>query len=183
MNRNHPDRDVENVAFEDEELLDAPKPQKTKKPKVVMTLSTAIELATEAHEGQVDQAGNTYIDHPLGVMQILIDRGFQGETDLLIAAVLHDVVEDTDETIKTLRKKGASGRVIRLLELLTHQDGESNEEYWERISLNYYGVQLKDADMTHNTLPERLAQVDPEKRERLTAKYARGKEAIHTYYK
>lgn len=183
MNRNHPDRDSENVALEDEELLEAPEPKKPKKPKVVMTLPMAIEIAREAHEGQVDKAGAPYINHPLAVADILFERGYGEDTDLLIAAVLHDVVEDTDETLKTLRKKGASGRVIKILTALTHEKGVSNIDYWTAISLMHDAVQVKDADMTHNSDPERLAALDPETRERVEAKYTKGKEIIHTYYK
>jgi len=54
------------------------------------TLQRAIEIAVEAHKGQTDKAGMPYILHPLRLM-------FQMKTDNeKIAAVLHDVVEDSD---------------------------------------------------------------------------------------
>ena len=53
------------------------------------TLEDAIALAVEAHRGQRDKAGQTYILHPLRVMLRL-------ETEAeRMAAILHDVVEDT----------------------------------------------------------------------------------------
>ena len=57
---------------------------------LMSTLQRAIEIAVEAHKGQTDKAGMPYILHPLRLM-------FQMKTDNeKIAAVLHDVVEDSD---------------------------------------------------------------------------------------
>ena len=57
------------------------------------TLEQAIEIATEAHRGQRDKAGNDYIGHPLRVMAA-------GKTpEEKIVGVLHDVVEDSDWTL------------------------------------------------------------------------------------
>ena len=54
------------------------------------TLERAIQIATEAHKGQLDKAGRDYIGHPLRVMAM-------GKTeDEKIVGVLHDVIEDTD---------------------------------------------------------------------------------------
>jgi guanosine-3',5'-bis(diphosphate) 3'-pyrophosphohydrolase len=61
------------------------------------TLEKAIEIAARAHTGQVDKAGQPYILHPIQVMLRV-----QGE-DARIAAVLHDVVEDSEVTIDDLR--------------------------------------------------------------------------------
>jgi len=61
-------------------------------------LHMAILLANECHKNQTDKAGEPYILHPLKVMMDM-------ETlDEKIVAVLHDVVEDSDLTIKNLRE-------------------------------------------------------------------------------
>ena len=53
------------------------------------TLERAIEIASVAHKGQFDKAGNDYIGHPLRVMEM-------GKTENeKIVGVLHDVIEDT----------------------------------------------------------------------------------------
>ena len=69
------------------------------------TLERAIAIATKAHAGQIDKAGEPYILHALRVMLAV-------ETpEERTAAVLHDVVEDTDWTIEGLREEGFSDRV------------------------------------------------------------------------
>lgn len=61
------------------------------------TLQRAIEIATLAHQGQVDKSGNDYIGHPLRVMEM-------GRTeDERIVGVLHDVVENTRWSFEALQ--------------------------------------------------------------------------------
>lgn len=65
-------------------------------------LEMAIRYATDCHRGQTRKGTNTpFIMHPLEVMQIL--HGMNADTNLLIAGLLHDVVEDTDTTIEEIR--------------------------------------------------------------------------------
>ena len=63
----------------------------------------AYELANEAHKGQMRSSGDPYISHPISVASILLD--YCMDTDTICAALLHDVVEDTDITLDELRKK------------------------------------------------------------------------------
>ena len=69
------------------------------------TLKRAIEIARQAHAGQVDKAGADYIGHPLRVMENAIIGDEQ------IVAVLHDVVEDSDWTFEMLEAEGFSSEV------------------------------------------------------------------------
>lgn len=57
-------------------------------------LDKAYALADEAHAGQLRSCGDPYISHPVAVAAILVDLGL--DTESLVAALLHDVVEDTD---------------------------------------------------------------------------------------
>ncbi len=66
-------------------------------------ITAAYELANEAHEGVKRSSGEPYITHPIAVADILLD--FCMDTDTICAALLHDVVEDTDVSLDTLRKK------------------------------------------------------------------------------
>lgn len=67
-------------------------------------LEQALRYAAEQHAGQVRKASQTpYIEHPLAVAMILDRAGF-GE-DVLIAALLHDVVEDTEATLEDVRSR------------------------------------------------------------------------------
>jgi len=64
-------------------------------------LVEAYELAKGAHHGQFRRTGEPYVTHPLAVAQILADYGL--DRDTLVAALLHDTVEDTDITLEQLR--------------------------------------------------------------------------------
>ncbi len=64
---------------------------------------TAYKFAEKAHEGQFRSSGQPYIIHPLAVSFILLDLGM--DTDTICAAMLHDVVEDTDTTLDDVKKR------------------------------------------------------------------------------
>ena len=66
-------------------------------------IKKAIDLATKAHEGQFRKSGDPYISHPLAVMKIVEDWGM--DEDTIIAAVLHDTVEDTDVTLEDIKNE------------------------------------------------------------------------------
>jgi guanosine-3',5'-bis(diphosphate) 3'-pyrophosphohydrolase len=63
----------------------------------------AYEYAAEAHEGQLRQSGEPYVEHPLQVAIILAE--LQMDTSTLAAALLHDVSEDTNISIEQIRRK------------------------------------------------------------------------------
>ena len=56
-------------------------------------LQRAYDVAEKAHRGQFRKSGDPYITHPLAVATILADLGM--DTTTLVAALLHDTVEDT----------------------------------------------------------------------------------------
>ena len=66
-------------------------------------IAMAYRLAEEAHGGQQRQSGEPYISHPLAVAEILVGLGM--DSACICAALLHDVVEDTDITLEVLQKK------------------------------------------------------------------------------
>lgn len=116
-------------------------------------LNKAIALAASAHEGQVDRAGVNYILHVLTVMQNL---GSSVDDELRCIAVLHDVVEDTDYSIEDLRNEGFSERVLAGVELVTKVSGQSLAQYKEGIFSSEDAMQVKKADLTHNSDLSRL---------------------------
>lgn len=71
----------------------------------------AYELAFEAHKGQKRETGDEYITHPVAVASILTEMGM--DTDCIIAALLHDVVEDTEKSLQDIEKQ--FGRDVALL--------------------------------------------------------------------
>lgn len=63
-------------------------------------LQRAYEVADQRHASQLRQSGDPYITHPLAVANILAELGM--DTTTLVAALLHDTVEDTGYTLEAL---------------------------------------------------------------------------------
>lgn len=108
------------------------------------TLERAIEIAARAHAGQIDKAGQPYILHPLRVMLRL------RENNERIAAVLHDVVEDTEVTLRDLAEAGFSADVLGAVEALTKLTGESRMDAARRAALHPIALPVKLADNAEN---------------------------------
>jgi len=66
-------------------------------------IETAYDFAAKAHEGQVRSSKQPYIIHPVTVAGIILELGM--DTDTICAAILHDVIEDTDCTINDIKKR------------------------------------------------------------------------------
>lgn len=115
------------------------------------TLERAIEIATEAHRGQFDKAGNDYIQHPLRVMAA------GKTTDEKIVGVLHDVVEDTDWTFEELAAEGFSSEVIEALRCVTKlSENEPYDNFIARVKANPLAVAVKLNDLSDNMDIRRL---------------------------
>jgi (p)ppGpp synthase/HD superfamily hydrolase len=134
--------------------------------KRVFTLSDAIAIATSAHDGQVDKSGRPYIGHPLRVM-----KSVEGE-HAQMAAVLHDVIEDTPVTAEDLTARGCPSNVVDAVVALSHLPGEPQEDYLRRVAANPLAVTVKRADIADNLSPARMARLDDATRARLEIKYA-----------
>lgn len=66
-------------------------------------IERAVEVAKQAHAGQLRRTGEPYIIHPLAVKEILEEWGM--DEDTIIAGILHDTVEDTDMKLDFIRKE------------------------------------------------------------------------------
>jgi GTP pyrophosphokinase len=64
------------------------------KPEDISAIEAALNFSAEAHQGQTRQSGEPYITHPIAVARIL--TGLHLDRQAIIAALLHDVVEDTN---------------------------------------------------------------------------------------
>jgi (p)ppGpp synthase/HD superfamily hydrolase len=138
------------------------------------TLERAIAIAAKAHEGQVDKAGAPYILHPLRVMLRV------ATTEERIAAVLHDVVEDTDITIDKLQREGFSEAVLRAIESLSKLEGEAYEAFVERAAVDPIGRVVKLADLAENSDLSRILSPTDKDRERVE-KYRRAIKRIKAF--
>lgn len=124
-------------------------------------LERAILIAVQAHQKQQDKAGTAYILHPLRVM-----FGMDSETEM-IAAILHDVVEDSDWTSADLRREGFSDEVLTVIDCLTRREQESYEEFIERVKLNPTACKIKIADLEDNMAIQRIGEPTDRDWERL----------------
>ncbi|MEI8229754.1 MAG: HD domain-containing protein [Candidatus Peregrinibacteria bacterium] len=88
-------------------------------PEDLALVRQAFDFCIEAHEGQLRKSGMPYATHPIEVARILAAMG--ADADALIAALLHDVVEDTSTTLATLTKKFGPS-VGGLIDALTKLD-------------------------------------------------------------
>jgi len=138
-----------------------------------LTLERAIAIAAEAHAGQKDRAGAPYILHPIRLM-IQMDS-----EDAMMAAVLHDVVENSVWTLDDLRKEGFSNEVLNAVDSLTHRDKEG-EDYWDyiqRAKSDPIAIKVKLADLEDNLNPDRLNEVT-EKDEKRFDRYRKAQEML-----
>jgi (p)ppGpp synthase/HD superfamily hydrolase len=144
----------------------------------------AIEVATKAHEGQVDKLGEDYINHPLRVHRNLTTNSKFKNLDALtredceVAALLQDVIEDTPITAEALLELGFSTRSIHLVQLLTKDKTKPKEEYFAPISEEPLARMIKLADIADNRNRKRVAGLDSEVAERLKQKYIHAMAAI-----
>ncbi len=128
-----------------------------------------IDLATRIHAGQPDKAGKPYIEHLSRVAEAVLAA--DGSEAQVVAAYLHDAIEDTPETTQSLRANGVSDEAITLIDVLTRRKGEDHATYIARVVLTPDAIPIKVADTRDNLLEERLALLDPETRARLVTKY------------
>ena len=131
--------------------------------------SSARRIAEAAHTGQVDRAGNPYFGHIERVAQAVKAAG--GSETQVVAAYLHDVIEDTDKTSAELLDAGVSTAALTLIAILTRQDEVSYEDYLQQIRSSPDALLIKQCDMADNMDPARTALLDDETRERLRLKY------------
>lgn len=113
-------------------------------------LEKAIEIAVEAHRGQVDKAGKIYILHPIRVML----RG-KNETEMIVG-ILHDTVEDTPITLDMLRLEGFSQEVLAAITCITKEKGEPYRNFIDRVLTNPLATQVKLYDMEDNLNRDRI---------------------------
>lgn len=123
-------------------------------------LERAIQIAVEAHRGQLDRSGAPYMLHPLRVMCRLTTEHER------IVGVLHDVVEDTNWTFEDLKREGFSEELLTTLDCVTKREGEAYEDFVERSASNPLARRVKLADLEDNMDVRRLNEVTPRDTER-----------------
>lgn len=145
------------------------------------TIQDTIAFIRKAHAGQLDAAGRPYHLHPVAVMNRLPDGT---DLEIKLAALLHDVLEDTSTTRADLTAMGYTARTLDAVELVTQKPGDPRS-YPEKIdaiiaSGNRDAITVKLADMSENMDPAGLALLPPERRAYFSAKYTGPIEALRS---
>ncbi|WP_151775048.1 HD domain-containing protein [Streptomyces abyssomicinicus] len=138
------------------------------------TVSEVDALASAAHAGQTDKTGVPYVEHVRAVAAGLAAFG----DDLVMAGLLHDVVEDTAWTAERLRAAGVPPRVVAAVEAVTNLPGVPYEEKIRRIATDRDATLVKIADNAHNSRTDRAERLPEEKRVRLAAKYRAARDVL-----
>lgn len=112
--------------------------------KLEALLELAIKVATEAHAGQLDKGGNSYILHPKTVAEAV------DSIEQKIIAYLHDVCEDTEITLEDLLEMGFTYRIVNSIRILTKSDDVSYDEYLKAVKKDSNACYVKIADIKHN---------------------------------
>jgi len=115
------------------------------------TALKAFALAEKAHEGVFRKDNVTpYIEHPVKVASLLFELGIRDD-DILAVALLHDVLEDSeDEQLKAKLIATFSSKIVSAVLALSKPKGYNNVLYYEGIQNNEIATLVKLADRTHN---------------------------------
>lgn len=136
------------------------------------TLERAIEIAHQAHDGEMRKDGRPYVTHPLRVMAAMALAGHSETTQ--IVAVLHDVPENNPEQwpLERLRQEGFDNEVLAPLERLTRADGLPYDEYIEALAEDPRASEVKMYDIFDNLNDWPPGKEPTEWRMRQVKKYA-----------
>ena len=137
-------------------------------------IERAYNLANTAHEGQLRRSGAPYISHPLSVGVILVNLGM--DTESIVAALLHDVVEDTSVEITVIEKEFGK-ETANLVEGVTklgqvpyvsreEQQAENIRKMFLAMAVDIRVMIIKLADRLHNA---RTFQYLPDEKRRYKA--------------
>ena len=150
-------------------------------PYQVKKIEKSFNLACDAHKGQVRKSGEAYIHHPLSAASILAD--FKLDHESIMAAILHDVIEDTEIGKENL-KKNFGVKVAELVDGVSKLDKLSFSTKEEADAANLRKmilamsqdirvILIKLADRKHNL--ETIGALDSQKRKKI------GKETLEIF--
>ena len=139
----------------------------------MIKIKKAFKFANKAHKGQKRKSGHDFIVHPVEVAYHL--ARLELEPNVIVAGLLHDVIEDTNTTNKEIEKKFGM-EVSKLVSSLTKLNitEENINEHVEKKNLRNFLVSMAEdvrvaiiklADRLHNV--ETLQYLDKEKREKI----------------
>jgi len=119
-----------------------------------ITVHNAIIFAAEKHKSQIRKgSGLPYIVHPLEVMQILQEHGCS--TDVVIAGILHDVLEDTNATCQDIRQNFGE----HVLSLILSETQNKNKPWKERRQEALTKIQNESIEVQQVCCADKLSNI------------------------
>lgn len=158
-------------------------------------LLLAPQVAARAHQHQKRKDGTPYVAHPMRVALRVSDTyedipnlagdikaeqvwREQQKTRLIVVALLHDVVEDTDVTIQELRELGFDEIILHALDAVTKRPGEKYTAFILRIkAAGPLAIAVKLADIADNL--EDQSALDPDEAAFLTKRYTAAQKELN----
>lgn len=140
----------------------------------MLSVSTAYKEAKEIHSGVFRNTGEPYLTHPLKVAKILADTGF--ESDIIAAALLHDVAEDAknmghSEAIEYIEKT-INPRVAKYVNAVSSVD----KQYLSSLEMSEFG---KDKSELDEATLEKLYRIVNSDKTMIYALYIKAADRIH----
>lgn len=124
-------------------------------------LDHAIQIAADAHHGQLDKLGRPYFDHCQRVAASMVDEQARA------VAYLHDVVEKgSNWTLDRLKEEGFAPPILAAVDALTRRPLEEEEAFVRRAGANPLARPVKQADLEDNLWQAEMAGRDKAKYER-----------------
>ncbi len=119
-------------------------------PSEAAMVNLAYRLAKYGHNGQLREDGTPYFDHPRAVTTILLETGFT-DPDVLVAGLLHDVVEDSFIVTFNDLAHIFGERAQQFIRLVTREKNAPLEAYYARLAAGpAEAIIVKLADRLHN---------------------------------
>jgi (p)ppGpp synthase/HD superfamily hydrolase len=148
----------------------------TKKERQVPTITETTEYVEMLFSGITDKGGKPYAEHCKRVMALLPDWANE---HMRHAALLHDVLEDTDVTTESLAERGYSEKVIRMVQMLSRPDGVTYMDWIASMKATGDAevIAVKLADNMDNSDPTRIAEL-PEHERSIARRYQKAREIL-----
>lgn len=116
-------------------------------------IKKAIKFMYKKHQNQIDKGNIPYIFHPWHIAEQL------EEEKRIVVALLHDILEDTNTSVKELEKENFDNEIIEALILLKHDKNIDYFQYIKNLSKNEIAKDVKIVDLKHNLDLSRLDKV------------------------
>jgi len=113
-------------------------------------VTMAVQLASRVHAEQVDKGGHPYILHPMRVATSC------RTLEATVAALLHDVLEDTPTSAEDLLEMGFWPEIVEAVQALTKREGEDYFDFVLRAKQNRIAREVKAQDIRDNMNLDRI---------------------------